>query len=370
MLGITRYILRQLVVGMVLVSIGLAFVLWLTQSLRFVELIVNKGLSIAGFLHLTVLLLPSFLIVILPVSLFAVVLFTYNRLASDRELVVLRAAGVSQWGLSRPAVLLAVFATLLGYALNMHYIPQSVRDFRQLQWTVRHDVSGILLQEGSFNQVRTGLTVFVRERAADGSLHGIIVHDDTDPSKAVTMMAEKGALVSGPNGPRVLMENGNRQEVSDSRLSTLYFDAYAVEFGASADGTRYRDPREMPLAELFGTPEADIGPSEYRRYHVEGHQRLLAPLYHLTLTLVALATLLTGEFSRRGQSWRVLAAVGFMVAIEAGALGAANLAAKQPSLIPLIYVNALLPGLIGAQVLLSSQRRVGSRSAVPTAGAV
>lgn len=98
---ISLYILRQLLVGTLFISMGLACVIWLTQSLRFVELIVNKGLSIGVFAHLTLLLIPNFLIVILPVSLFAVVLFTYNRLMADRELVVLRAAGVSQWGLAR-----------------------------------------------------------------------------------------------------------------------------------------------------------------------------------------------------------------------------------------------------------------------------
>ena len=85
---ITRYIFRQLAIGTVLVSIALAFIVWLTQSLQFLQFIVSKGLSVTAWLKLTLLLLPSFLLTILPAALFFVVLFTYNKLTSDRELVV------------------------------------------------------------------------------------------------------------------------------------------------------------------------------------------------------------------------------------------------------------------------------------------
>lgn len=360
MLGITRYILRQLAVGMIFVSVGLACVLWLTQSLRFVELIVNKGLSIAVFLQLTLLLLPNFLIVIIPVSLFAVVLFTYNKLITDREIVVMRAAGVSQWGLARPALALAVVMTIAGYALTMYFIPSSVRDFRELQWTIRNDISGVMVQEGAFNVLTDGLTVFVRGRGADGELLGVLVHDKRNPARPVTMMAERGALVHGRTGPRVLMANGSRQEVvkDSGRLSMLYFDSYALDIGGPAGPVeaRHRDARERSLAELLDAdPTAD--PLEYRRFVVEAHQRLTAPLYHLAFTLIALAAVLSGNFNRRGQVGRVLSAIGVMVLVQAGALGAGTLAIDDLTLAPLIYVNALLPVAIAAWVLLKRPAR-------------
>ncbi len=76
--GITRYILRQLVIGMLLVTAGLTCVIWLSQSLRFIEMIVNRGLSAAQFFYLTFLLLPNFLSIILPIALFTIVVFTYT----------------------------------------------------------------------------------------------------------------------------------------------------------------------------------------------------------------------------------------------------------------------------------------------------
>ena len=91
--------------GWCLVTIGLSAILWLTQSLRFIEITVNKGASLAFFFKLTILILPNFLTVILPVSLFSVVLFTFHKMISDREIIALRAAGVSHIVLARPGTL-------------------------------------------------------------------------------------------------------------------------------------------------------------------------------------------------------------------------------------------------------------------------
>lgn len=360
MMGITRYVLRQLTVGMVFVSIALACVLWLTQSLRFIEMIVNKGISAGTFLLLTMLLMPTFLVVIVPISLFAVVLFTYNKLIVDRELVVLRAAGFSHWALARPALVLAMAATVLGYVMTLWAIPHSVQSFRELQWTIRNDITSVLLQEGVFNKFGDGLTIYIRSRSAEGELLGILVHDKRNPDKPVTLMAERGALVFTDKGPRVLMGNGNRQQIprDTGQLSLLYFDSYTVDLATATGGggDRFRDAREKSLAELIASDEAVLGATDYRRAKVELHQRLTSPLYNLGFTLVALACLLIAGFDRRGQGATVMLAIGLMVGLQASALGLANLAAKNLMFAPTLYVTALLPIGIGGWLLLHPPR--------------
>mgnify|MGYP006309810713 CR=1 FL=1 len=79
------------------------------------------------------------------------------------------------------------------------------------------------------------------------------------------------------------------------------------------------------------------------RFRVEAHQRLTSPLLGLALPLIGLAALLTGEFNRRGQGRRILAAVGLAVAVQAGTLGAANIAARDLAAVPLLYAITLLP---------------------------
>ena len=371
MKGITRYFLRQLTVGMIFVSAALACVLWLTQSLRLIELIVSQGISVGTFLRLTVMLMPTFLVVIIPIALFAVILFTYNKLNSDRELVVLRAAGVSNLSLAAPALMLAAGATLVCYLLSLWLIPLTVQSFREMQWSIRNDISSVLLQEGSFNKFGDGLTIYVRARNSEGELLDILVHDKRNPAKPVTMMAERGALVFTDHGPRILMINGNRQQLPDGtgQLSVLNFDSYTVDLSnANGDsGPRFRDARERSVLELINASEAELGGTDYRRAKVELHQRLTNPLYNMGFALIALATLLGAGFDRRGQTVTILTAIGLMVGLQAGSLGLSNLAASKLAFTPLLYILALAPVVTGVWLLVSPPRRMPRRRPVAAA---
>jgi len=284
----------------------------------------------------------------------------------DRELVVAQAAGVSQWGLALPAILVAGLATLSAYGLTLYYGPESVRAFKELQWSVRNDVSQVLLREGAFNQIGKGLTVYVRERAADGALTGILVHDKRDRVKSVTLMADRGALVTGAEGPRVVLENGSRQELTrgGGDLSLLYFDSYIVDLGlveATGDG-RFTDNRERTTTELFTLSEEDgLSARNVRRMRVEGHQRIINPLFNFALVAVALGFILTGTFDRHGQIKRISLAILCVVIIEAAGLGAASLAAKNLLLVPLVYLVAFVPLTLGLLAL----RPGGLRAIVP-----
>jgi lipopolysaccharide export system permease protein len=191
--GFNKYVLKQLLVGMIFITVGLTCVIWLTQSLRYVEMIVNRGLTAGTFIYFTILLLPKFLSIILPIATFAVVVFIYSKLITDRELVIMRGAGQSQTALAKPALILAMLVVMFGYLLNLYLLPQSYRMFRALQWDIRYSFSHILLQEGTFNTVSKGITVYVRERTKDGQLLGILVHDQRNEKKPFTILAERGA---------------------------------------------------------------------------------------------------------------------------------------------------------------------------------
>jgi lipopolysaccharide export system permease protein len=93
----TAYILKQLAGTAAMVTAALAGVVWLSQSLRFLDFIINKGLSVLSFLRLTLLLLPTVFSVILPVAVLCATIYTYNRLTSDRELVVMRRRCCWRW---------------------------------------------------------------------------------------------------------------------------------------------------------------------------------------------------------------------------------------------------------------------------------
>lgn len=357
-----RYVLRQLVAGLAGACIGLALLVWLTQSLRFLELVLNRGLAFTVFLELTGLLLPNLVTVILPIAAFAVVLFTYSRLSSDRELVVMQGASVPPLALARPALLLALLAAILGWILNLWIVPESHRAFREFQFEIRNRIAAVLLEDGVFNQVGDGLTVYVRARDRDGTLHGILAQDAREKGSPVTYFADRGYISIGPAGPRATLVSGSRQEIdkTSGRLQVLTFAESTLDLGraAGAGETRYRDARERSLAELVDPPDRDqVNPRDLGRFLVEAHQRFAQPIAGISLVLLAAATVLAGGFSRRGNAVRIAVAVAIAAGLVAAGVAVQNLAVRETALIPLIWLHAVVPGPIALWLLIAPSVR-------------
>src|SRR5487761_1910026 len=97
------------------VTAALSVAVWLLQSLRLIDLIVNRGLSVGLVLYLAILILPRFIDVVLPIAIFTAVVFVYAKLIAESELVVMRASGMSQWGLAKPALLIGAAGTIALY---------------------------------------------------------------------------------------------------------------------------------------------------------------------------------------------------------------------------------------------------------------
>lgn len=359
---IDRYVLRQLLAALIAVSGGLVALIWLTQSLRFVELVVNRGLSFRVFFQLTSLLLPNFLAVILPITTYVVVQFVYQRLAGDRELTVMRSAGLSQAALARPALLLAAFSMAACFLLNIWVVPAAFTAFRQYQFEIRNRLAAFLLQEGVFTPISDDLTVYVRARDRDGTLHGIMVDDARDKRSRATIFAERGRLIANNGPPRVLLIDGSREEIDrqTGRLNVLTFKENSIDLTQSGKNaaTRLRDPTEMSIEELLHPAPGVVPDHDLPKLLVEAHRRLATPFTALSYTLVALVASLTGTFRRHGGLLRPLVSVLTIVGLLALQLAVTNLATRNTALVPLIWVQALLPALVCAWLLFGPQVRL------------
>lgn len=351
-----RYILRQLLFSLLALTGGATALIWLTQSLHFVSMIVQHGLSLRVFLQLTSLMLPSFVAVILPITTFLVILFTYQRMSGDRELTVMRASGRSPFELARPGLICAVISMILCYALNLWLAPVSNHAFHRYEFQIRNRMAALLLQDGVFTNVSADMTVYVRSRDADGQLLGVMVEDDRDPDAHTTILAERGTIVVVNDTPRVVLFNGTRQEIDrrTGRLDVLNFGRNTMDLSSSRQNERTdRDATEMSLGELFHPDAREVSAQDRRKNAAEGWHRLTAPLTAFSFAMIALVAVLRGAFSRHGNITRPLVAIIAVVGLLALSLMLQNLAGRNGAMVPLIWIEALLPAPLCAALLFT-----------------
>src|SRR5215467_5723804 len=362
MAKLDRYILRQCFGAMIFVTAALSAAIWLAQSLRLIDLIVNRGLSADVFLYLAILILPRFLDVVLPVGVFIAVLFTFNRLITESELVVMRSAGQSHLALAKPVLVLAGIAFLVLMSLSVYFLPASNRAFKDLQFEISHRFVSSLVQEGTFTTISDKITIYVRSRDEKGEVLGLLINDSRNSQKQVTIVAERGAFVDSPTGARILMVNGNRQQFDSEtrKLSLLTFDSYTLDLETLQDAPvgRFREAQERFLDELFFPPADADGPLR-QGFIVEAHHRIVVPLSAFCFSLIPLACLLPGERNRRGQRNRSRIAIALAFLFELVDLGVNNIASRSASAVPLMYVTTLLPSALGFGILLRGGIRPG-----------
>ena len=354
-----RYLLRTLAAPTLLALVAFAGAVWLSQSLRFVDLIVNKGLSVPRFVYLTSLLVPSLVLVVLPFAAFVGTLLGYQRLRGESELAALRACGLSDWQLARGAVLLGLVFTMLSYAVALWLMPTAYRQFREMQFDLRQNVEAISIQARVFTAITDGLTVYVAERKGEGDLGDILVHDTREPERTITLLAERGRLIRGDGGPILRLWDGSYQERGDDgALSIVSFEETAVELVDQAEpAARSLKTRELYLAQLLDPPP-EIGDADERAQRIaEGHDRLAWPLVSLALPLVAAASVLRHRAVRES-SWRAGATASLLaVAVAVGSFTLVNLAKTDLRLIPLLYAVPLVTIAGCAVALLHGPRR-------------
>ncbi len=371
MTSLTRYMLRQCFGVMIFVTMALSAAVWLAQSLRLVDLIVNRGLSIEVFLYLAALILPRFLDIVLPIGVFIAVLFTFNRMTAESELVVMRAAGMSPTALAKPVLILAGIAFVFLMSLSLYFLPVANRAFKDLEFEIRNRFVSSLIQEGTFTTVSDKLTFYIRSRDDHGDVVGLLINDSRDPHRPVTILAERAAFVDTPTGSRIIMINGNRQQYDPQtrKLSVLTFSRYTLDLGALQDApvVRFREAQERFLGELLFPPPG-INPMLRHSFVIEANQRILIPLSVFSFALIPLAFLLPGDFNRRGQLKRIMLAVGAAFAFELIGFGINDLAARFALVIPLSYVIVLLPAALSLGILLRGGIRPGLGRPIFAAG--
>jgi lipopolysaccharide export system permease protein len=353
--ALNRYILRQCLSVMLFVTGALTAAVWLAQSLKLVDLIVNRGLSAEIFLYLALLIVPKFLDIVVPIATFIAVLFVFNKLIAESELVVMRAAGLSPMGLTKPVLELAAIAWLILMFLSLYLLPVSNREFKDMQFEIRNRFVSSLLQDGAFTTISDKLTIFIGSRNERGEVLGLMIDDERDPKNPITILAQRGAFVDTGGGTRIIMVNGDRQQYDrdTGKLSVLTFDRYVLDLDMMRDApeVRSREAQERFLGDLFFPPR-DLDQGTRDAYLVEGNERLMVPLTAFSFAIIPLACLLPGEFNRRGQLKRVLIAVGCALVFQALDLAVKNLEGRYVSAVPIGYLVDLLPSAVGLGILL------------------
>lgn len=350
---IFRLIFKRLFFGTAFLSCVLVTGVWLTQSLRFIEIIVNQNVSIAGYFSFVGFLIPDLLAIVLPICVLISTLIVYNKLVTDHELIILRTCGLNDWSLARPAIVIGILATIAVGLINIYIIPLSYKNFRDMEFKMRNEFSSGFIHEGTFNTLR-GITVYARSRNLKDELQGVFIHNtpqnntaDKKARRSYTIIAERGIMMTAPHTIQLVLFNGNRQEVDPKTGKMTFFNFDRLNYDLTQIATppeeRVIKPVERPLRELLNADNIEgLSASSRARLRSEAHQRMLLPFLSLVFVLIATATLLKGDLNRGPRRKKIGIVVTGAALAQVLLTTMINLNGQFPKAIPLAYALVMI----------------------------
>ena len=360
---ISLYLLRQLIGPFILIMISLIGIVWLAQSLRFIELIVTRGLTFGLFLNLTILIIPKLTASIIPFVAYLSSTIAFLKLSSESEIIAMSSAGISNFRIILAPSIFGFLLVIISFILDSHVAPVSMNKFKDLQNNIRDKYISSLFQEKVFSSPVSGVTVFVREIDKDGTLRGILIHDSRDPKKTYTVIAESAKIEKTPEGPYFSAINGNRQEINYENLSVslLYFDqySYGIKNITNQEEKRFREASERTTYELFN-PHEKLSELHQKEFMAEAHQRLISLLIIMAMIILGTITSLVGEFDRRISLKKLTYSAFTAVSLQLYVIATIPLIIKSTEIIPLLYAIPIIVIIIFLLLLFDKKIKMVS----------
>jgi lipopolysaccharide export system permease protein len=351
--SIDKYIFRTTLASFAVVLISLTGVIWITQALRGIDLMTSQGQTILTFLGVTGLVIPALVLIIAPIALMIAISHTLNKLATDSEIIVMNAAGLSPIRLFVPFLYATMIVALLVAFIAAYLAPDGMRRIKQWDAEITADVLANILQPGRFSQLDQNLTIRIRERQPGGVLAGIFVDDRRDPKERVSIIADQGTVLNNERGSFLVLQDGHleRFEAGKQDPALVSFDRYA--FDMSKFSNRSADVvygiRERYLWELISpSPDDAMYKQLPGQFRADLHDRLMAPLYPFAFAALTFAFLGTPRTTRQSRNFSMANAILAVFGLRMIGFACSVMAVKSPLAVLVQYL--LLALAIGASV--------------------
>jgi len=340
-----RYILRQFVGPFVMIVTILTLVIWMTQSLQRVDILIENGSTFSVFLYLSLLVIPSLLVILIPFALFGGSLYALYRMHSDSEIAVIFSMGVSRLRIILPILIITLIGAFATLYIALDLSPRTYRILKQKVAEIRTDIASSVLRGGEFIKVIDGFTIYADEVRPGGQFFGLLINDYRLPNEPRTYVAERAQLLESDNGPALFLVNGSLQRVLKGTYDVdfITFGNFKIEINEFQKSSSFQlELTERYLPELLNPNLAN----EWDRRNAgkliaEAHNRLASPFHAFAYVFISIYALIGGAYSRHGYLLRITGAISTVVMIRIGSFVAQTYAENSNAQ----WLQYAIPGL-------------------------
>lgn len=302
---LTRYILGEILSHTLIGCALFTFILFMHDLPHILDVVVRNSSTFSNVMEILLFTLPNTFKVTIPMAVLVGVLLGLSRLASDSEIVAMRASGLGIGYFVRVSSIVAIGGTLIGLGNSLYVAPRANQAILEMQQSLETSQASYEIQRGVFYEEFKNIVLYVQDvRAGSGASNWrqVFMADVTDPSNPQITTAASATVVNDSTQELLMrLRNGSRHETVAGQpleYNISKFDTTDLPLALSQQSTVqlgrldtsiYALPMGMLIARTHGP--------DPKRFLIELNNRFSYPAACLVLMLVGVPL---GVASRRG----------------------------------------------------------------------
>jgi lipopolysaccharide export LptBFGC system permease protein LptF len=195
---LTRYILGEIFSHTLIGCALFTFILFMRELNHILEMVVRNSSTFTSVMAVFLFSLPNFFMVTIPMGVLVGVLLGFSRLASDSEIIAMRASGLGIGYFVRVASIVAVSGTILGLANSLYVAPRANQNILEMDKALASQAS-YEIQPRVFYEDFRNFVLYVQDvRAGAGAANWrqVFMADVTDPTTPTITTAASATVVN------------------------------------------------------------------------------------------------------------------------------------------------------------------------------
>ncbi len=349
---ISRYLIGAVLPYFIFSWLLLSVILFVQQASRFSDIFFSVNIPTNLVWQLTFALVPNVIAFTCPMAVLVGVIIGLTKMQGDSELVAIRAAGVGNFQIMAPIIVLGIQLSIFAFFINLKGVPIAAGIVRQVALQTALYKLESPIEPGVFNTEVAGYTIYVKDGdISNGTWKNIFIYNEDDKTKTVRLITSTSGRIDYSNEQsELVLENAVGSTFTKSDGTEKFFSErigevrYAVktkrgELIEKLSSTELT-PEELGLSQLSAYAESKDG-KERIEAQILWQRRIILSITPLVFCLFGTALIL--RFSRKGRGFAIFAALVSLISYYLLAFLGEQLARTEKisvltgSLIPILF---------------------------------
>jgi lipopolysaccharide export system permease protein len=262
---LTRYVLKEHIAPFFAAFFVTTFLFIINFLVEVLDKILSKGIPMQIVLEIFALNVVWMIGFAVPMSVLASTLMTFGRLSSDKEIVVIQAAGISPLSLMRPVIIISILLMGLLISFNNWVLPETNYRSSMLMQSITRKRPHAMIDEGKLINQFPGIQLWVsRIDNQNAMLYGIkifeiggnyprVITSDSASMEYVDMGAT--LMLHLRNGENHFVDPNDSERYFRILFANQDFAIQNIDDRFERTDKKNRSQRELPIEDLIEVVE-------------------------------------------------------------------------------------------------------------------